>query len=112
MAPVAVPQPVDHLAGGQAGATFQPVAKQPQIEYHPNEEQYRARTTRRLAENPSLTKSALPKGFPQKVESPLVWEGKDFKDESEWVYELTHDQLKEIDDAVKHFRCECPCICQ
>ncbi|KAF8346163.1 hypothetical protein F5887DRAFT_125135 [Amanita rubescens] len=100
MAPVPVTQPVDHLAGGQEGAAFQ---QPPQIEYHPNEEQYRARTARRLAENPSLTKSALPKGFPKKVESPLVWEGKDFKDESEWVYELTPDQLKEIDDAVKHF---------
>ncbi|SRR6266576_633297 len=106
MAAVAVAQPVDHLIGGQTGATLQPVAQQPQIEYHPNEVQYRARTARRLAENPSLTKSALPKGFPQKVESPLVWEGKDFKDESEWVYKLTPDQLKEIDDAVKHFRCE------
>ena len=81
-------------------------APQPDISYHPNAEQYKARTARRLAENPSLANSTLPEGFPQKVESPLVWEGKDFKDEKEWVYELNPGQLVEIDDAVKHFRCE------
>ena len=102
----AAQEPVDLLAGGLASTTIQPVTQQPDIEYHPNAEQYKARTARRLAKNPSLAKSTLPEGFPQKVESPLVWEGKDFKGESEWVYGLTPDQLGEIDDAVKHFRCE------
>ncbi|KAM6498993.1 hypothetical protein JOM56_006941 [Amanita muscaria] len=76
----------------------------PDIEYQPNEEKYAARTARRLAEDPSLPKSSLPDGFPEKLESALVWEGKDFKDEKEWVYELSPNQLKEIDDAVKYFR--------
>ena len=76
---------------------------QPDIEYHPNEEKWKARTARRLAQDPSLPKSALPEGFPTRLESPLVWEGKDWKDESEWVYNLTQDHLKEIDDAVHHF---------
>ena len=89
-----------------AGNICAMAAPQPDISYHPNAEQYKARTARRLAENPSLANSTLPEGFPQKVESPLVWEGKDFKDEKEWVYELNPGQLVEIDDAVKHFRCE------
>lgn len=78
-------------------------ATQPNIEYHPNKEKWKARTALRLAQDPSLPKSALPEGFPTPLESPLVWEGKDWKDESEWVYNLTPEHLKEIDDAVHHF---------
>ncbi|KAF8994584.1 hypothetical protein BDQ17DRAFT_1392391 [Cyathus striatus] len=79
-------------------------AKQPDIEYHPNVEKWKARIARRLAEDPSLPNNALPDGFPKKLESPLVWEGKDWKGEDQWVYNLSEEQLKEIDDAVKHFR--------
>ncbi|KAG6829270.1 hypothetical protein H0H92_005090 [Tricholoma furcatifolium] len=79
-------------------------ARQPDIEYHPNEAKYKARTARRLAEDPTLPNTPLPEGFPEKVESPLVWQGSDWKGEKEWVYELNSDQLKEIDDALKHFR--------
>lgn len=106
MAAVAANQPVDLLARGQTSTITQSVVQQPDIEYLPNAEKYKARTARRLAENPSLPNSTLPEGFPLKAESPLVWEGNDFKDEKEWVYDLTPDQLGEIDDAVKHFRCE------
>lgn len=78
-------------------------AKQPDIEYHPNEEKWKARTARRLAEDPALVKTPLPAGFPQKLDSPLVWEGKDWKDPETWEYTLSDEQLQEIDDAVKHF---------
>ncbi|KAF8629559.1 hypothetical protein AX15_003391 [Amanita polypyramis BW_CC] len=107
MAAAAVAQPVDYLSRDRISSAFRPAekaAQQPDIEYHPNEDKYKARTARRLAEDPALPNSSLPEGFPRKVESPLVWEGKDFKDEKEWVYELTPDHLKEIDDAIKHFR--------
>ncbi|KAM6494497.1 hypothetical protein JOM56_010858 [Amanita muscaria] len=106
MTAVAVAHPVDQLAH-QIASNFrlsEGAAKQPDIEYHPNEGKYAARTARRLAEDPSLPRSSLPDGFPEKLESALVWEGKDLKDEKEWVYELNPKQLKEIDDAVKHFR--------
>ncbi|KAJ3517448.1 hypothetical protein NLJ89_g502 [Agrocybe chaxingu] len=42
-------------------------------------------------------------GFPKKLSSPLVWEGSDWKNEAQWVFNLTSEHLKEIDDAVKHF---------
>ncbi|TFK32123.1 hypothetical protein BDQ12DRAFT_775069 [Crucibulum laeve] len=118
MAPVAVDQVTDLLkqkldiSDVKASLTAPVVAsnsvkieapKQPDIEYHPNEEKWNARTARRLAEDPSLPQTPLPKSFPQKLDSPLVWEGSDWKDESEWVYNLSKDELKEIDDAVKHF---------
>lgn len=76
---------------------------QPDIEYHPNAEKWKARTALRLAEDPLLPNSPLPNGFPAKLTSPLVWQGDDWKNESEWVYDLAPEQLREIDDAVKHF---------
>ncbi|KAF8167147.1 hypothetical protein B0H34DRAFT_791915 [Crassisporium funariophilum] len=74
------------------------------IEYHPNEDKWKARTARRLAENPTLPETPLPEGFPNTLKSPLVWEGKDWKKPSDWEYELSVDELKEIDDAVQHFK--------
>jgi hypothetical protein len=78
-------------------------AVQPDITYHPDREKWQARTARRLVENPSLLSTPLPEGFPRKLNSPLVWEGKDWHDEKQWVHELNLNELKEIDDAVHHF---------
>ncbi|KAG6855850.1 hypothetical protein H0H87_010002 [Tephrocybe sp. NHM501043] len=114
MAAVAVQQITDHFRDTLSLSSAAPEphenttasasAQQPDIQYHPNEAKWKARTARRLAENPSLPQTPLPEGFPAKVDSPLVWQGSDWKDEKEWVYELNADQLKEIDDALKHFR--------
>ena len=79
-------------------------ASQPDIEYHPDETKFRARTARRLAEDPSLPSTGLPAGYPQKVEGPIVWEGKDWQSEDQWVYNLTPSELQEIDDALVHFK--------
>lgn len=78
--------------------------QQPDIEYQPDRAKWQARTARRLAANPSLPNTPLPAGFPEKLESPLVWEGSDWKDENEWVYELDKREIEEIDSALKHFR--------
>ncbi|KAJ7090387.1 hypothetical protein B0H15DRAFT_779193 [Mycena belliarum] len=77
--------------------------KQPDISYHPDEAKFRARTARRLAEDLTLPQKPLPAGFPPSFEGPGVWEGKDWTDESQWVYNLTDAQLKEIDQALAHF---------
>lgn len=74
---------------------------QQDIQYHRDREKWEARTARRLAADPSLPTTALPAGFPKVLDSPLVCEGKDWKDEKQWVYELTASEIKEIDDAVK-----------
>ncbi|KAF8954538.1 hypothetical protein BDZ97DRAFT_461915 [Flammula alnicola] len=88
---------------GDAEAITVDSPKQPDIAYHPDEVKWKARTARRLAEDPTLLQTPLPEGFPQKLDSPLVWEGKDWKNPSEWEYTLSADHLKEIDDAVHHF---------
>ncbi|KAG5646882.1 hypothetical protein DXG03_001958 [Asterophora parasitica] len=112
MAAVAVQQVTDLLKNNlslsqhtaEPAVEAKPTYTQPDIQYAPDEDKYKARTARRLAEDPSLPSTPLPEGFPKKLESPLVWEGSDFKDEEEWVYNLTPEHLKEIDDALKHFR--------
>lgn len=78
--------------------------EQPDIEYHPDPPKYHARMELRLKDNPSLPKTPLPSVFPTKVEGPIVWEGKDWTDEKQWVYELSEAELKEINDAVEYFK--------
>ncbi|KAF7359189.1 Clavaminate synthase-like protein [Mycena sanguinolenta] len=76
---------------------------QPDIFYHPDEAKFRARTARRLVEDPTLPQRPLPAGFPPSVDGPIVWEGKDWTDESQWVFNLTDEHLAEIDIALAHF---------
>lgn len=77
--------------------------QQPDISYAPNVEKWRARTQRRL-QTETLTKE-LPRGFPKKLVSDLVWEGDEIKDRYNWVYELNEAELNEIEDALAHFKC-------
>ncbi|KAK0458498.1 uncharacterized protein EV420DRAFT_359644 [Desarmillaria tabescens] len=79
-------------------------SKQPDISYHPDKAKYHARTARRLAEDPSLPEVALPEGFPPRVEGPIVWEGKDWTSEDQWVYQLRDAELEEIDQALQYFK--------
>jgi len=79
---------------------------QPDITYHPDREKWQQRTSQRLSGEPNLTSVPLPEGFPKKMDSPLVWEGKDWKNEAQWVSVLTREHLQEIDDAVNHFHGE------
>ncbi|CAO3679741.1 unnamed protein product [Umbelopsis vinacea] len=75
---------------------------QPDITYLPDHKKWQARTARRLEEE-DLTKE-LPEGFPNQLTGPKIWEGKDFEGkEEEWVYNLTADELEEIDQAVYTF---------
>jgi hypothetical protein len=77
---------------------------QPDISYHPDETKWKARSARRLAENPTLPSQSLPEGFPAQVGGPIVWEGNDFTSEDQWVVKLTDAQLQEINDGLKHFK--------
>lgn len=93
MAAAAVQAPV--LAG--------PVG-QPDISYAPILDIYEKRTKKRL-EDEKLDKS-LPEGFPTKLESDLVWDGTTLAETYDWNYVLTQDNIAEIDEALKHFKCK------
>ncbi|GMF80405.1 unnamed protein product [Aspergillus oryzae] len=75
---------------------------QPDIQYHPDYEKYTARKARRQATE-QLSKT-LPDGFPQKLDSPLVWEGKDVEKRDDWIYRLNDAHREEIDAALKSFQ--------
>jgi hypothetical protein len=77
-------------------------SSQPDFTYLPSLKNYKNRTARRLAEE-QLEKD-LPEGFPEQLEGPKLWKGSDYEGkESEWVYQLTEQELKEIDDSVHNF---------
>ena len=76
--------------------------KQPDIGYAPDYQKYLARTKRRI-ESEQLEKD-LPPGFPQILQSDLVWEGKDIAERYDWVTELTPDEIDEIEQGLQHFK--------
>lgn len=78
--------------------------KHPVIEYHPDYAEYLQQSARRLAENPSLLDISLPFGFPGRVEGPIIWEGKDWQGEHQWVYQMNDAELEEIDGALQYFK--------
>ena len=76
---------------------------QPDIDYSPNIDKYLARVKRRQ-ETEKFEKS-LPDGFPQKLQSNLVWDGTDIQSRYNWTYELNEEEVKEIEDALTYFKC-------
>ena len=76
--------------------------KQPDIGYAPDYEKYLSRTKKRL-ENEQLEDS-LPPGFPQVLNSELVWEGKTVAEKYNWIYELKPDEIAEIEQGLQHFK--------
>ena len=81
-------------------------SKQPDIDYHADKDKYLARVARNDAENPDRAKVTLPPDFPKQVEGSIVWEGKDWTSEDQWVYKLSVTELKEIDNALNYFKSE------
>lgn len=77
---------------------------QPDIGYTPDLDKYLARVKRRTTTE-NLSRS-LPVGFPSKLESDLVWDGQQVAKSYDWTYELNAAELKDIENALKHFKCE------
>ncbi|KAI9147576.1 Taurine hydroxylase-like protein SAT17 [Paramyrothecium foliicola] len=75
---------------------------QPDIAYTPNLETYQARVKRRQ-DSKELSKT-LPDGFPQQLQSSLVWDGSTVSDEYQWSYQLNSEELAELDNAVKQYK--------
>ena len=75
---------------------------QPDIQYTPNHNEYLERAKRRR-ETEHLVKS-LPTGFPQELQSKLVWDGNDLVESYDWNYQLSEEDLDEIEYALRHFK--------
>jgi hypothetical protein len=46
----------------------------------------------------------LPTGFSPRLDQPLAWTGAQFKDETEYVYQLTQAELAEINSGLQAFK--------
>ncbi|KAK7420850.1 hypothetical protein QQZ08_010251 [Neonectria magnoliae] len=75
---------------------------QPDIAYTPNHDAYIARVKRRQ-ETEKLDKT-LPAGYPEKLVSDLVWDGRDLAKSYDWNYHLTEADLEELDEALRGFK--------
>ena len=80
--------------------------QQPDIQYTPDIQKWRSRTQRRQQSEPESLSRGLPAGFPQKLQSDLVWEGSQIKDVYDWTHVLNEAELEEIEKALEHFKCE------
>ena len=76
---------------------------QPDIDYAPSLAKYQARVQRR--QQTEDFNRTLPAGFPSRLYSTLVWDGDSISKDQDWVYELTQDDLDEIEAALTHFKC-------
>lgn len=83
---------------------------QPDISYAPDYGKYQARAARRVQSGNLPT--SLPEGFPEQLKGDLVWEGNSLAATYDWTYVLNENQLAEIDQAVKHFKCSSLCVCE
>lgn len=43
-------------------------------------------------------------GFPKKLQSDLVWQGKDLAKDFDWDYHLSKADLAEINNAIQQFK--------
>lgn len=75
---------------------------QPDIGYSPDHAKYLERAKRR--QETELLPRTLPPGFPQQLQSRLVWDGNDLSDTYDWNYILTPENLEEIESALRHFK--------
>ena len=76
---------------------------QPDITYAPDWEKYLARVAARLKSGGLAF--TLPQRFPDKLSGDLVWEGETLANTYDWTYVLDAEQLNEIEEALKHFKC-------
>lgn len=77
---------------------------QPDIGYTPDLDKYLARVKRRTTTE-DLNKT-LPPGFPARLDSDLVWDGRKVEKEYDWIYEVNPAELDDIENALKHFQCK------
>ncbi|GKZ35500.1 hypothetical protein AbraIFM66950_006162 [Aspergillus brasiliensis] len=76
--------------------------QQADIEYMPDYEKYLARGKRRQ-ETEELNKH-LPEGFPTALSGQLVWDASTIANEYDWNYQLSAEDLQELDAALQHFK--------
>ncbi len=75
---------------------------QPDIGYAPDLAKYHARVKHRKETEKLPT--TLPDGFPEQLQSDLVWEGDSIGEDYNWTYSLNAEEIEEIEQALQHFK--------
>jgi hypothetical protein len=79
-------------------------SQQADLEYTPVRQKWLDRTERRL--KTEILSTELPEGFPTRLDSDLVWDGRTLPDVYDWTYHLDSEDLEEIKKALAYFRGE------
>lgn len=93
------------LSSGQLDQHVSP-HPHPDIEWDPSFTTHCDRV-KRLAILGASVSQTLPQGFPASIQSPRVWSGSDFDDESKFIYLLSVADKDEINVAVQTFMGMC-----
>lgn len=72
------------------------------ISFHPDRGVFEARRTICAAEK--ALERALPPGWPETLQGPLVWKGSDFSDDAGFSFQLSASDVAEIDRALKNVK--------
>lgn len=75
---------------------------QPDISYAPDHAKFKARSERRITTE--KLPSTLPPGFPDKLDSDLVWDNTDIASRYDWTFVLSPSDISELDSALQHFK--------
>jgi hypothetical protein len=75
----------------------------PKIEWNPSYSTYQSRVEM-LSKLQFSRLQSVPPGFPKLVEAPWVWDGSDYRNEQDYVFQLEEKDIEEIETAVKHFK--------
>jgi len=79
----------------------------PELDYFPNLGAFKARRDSRLQS--TIIDNTLHAGFPENLESTLVWEPQDLKNEkAEWIHVFSEAEIEEIDTALRKFQGQTP----
>ncbi|KAB8275531.1 hypothetical protein BDV30DRAFT_224967 [Aspergillus minisclerotigenes] len=78
------------------------------ISYLPDRTEYEARA--RSVPQHEIEEAILPEGFPIYLSSKMAWDRESISSyEDDYILNLDDSQLKEIDDALQHFKASQPC---
>ncbi|GAB1312430.1 TauD/TfdA-like domain-containing protein [Madurella fahalii] len=75
----------------------------PDIEWDPSLATYLERVDRLASSRGEASHQTVPCGFPAIIQSPRVWRGSDFDDESKYIYNLSSHDVEEICAAARAF---------
>jgi hypothetical protein len=75
----------------------------PEIEWNPSYTTFQSRVEM-LFKLQFPRPQTLPPGFPETIHAPWAWDGPDFQNDQDYIFQLKKQDVAEIEDALKHFK--------